>query len=229
MQARKIDPSTARASRTAQGTAHAYDARLTSELSAASQKARVRPRSLGHRRRRFPRQSPANRAKIAFMGAKTGAAAAIRRMALKRPDLSHSQIAKRVGCAQSNVGVVLKRFLGEREESELTGFRDDKPAVLEALSLNILESITPDKLAKASALQLATSYGILHDKIQVMRGQATGINVTVLMDVIEAIKLQDQRMPNQQLESARDSQTIAEPRESAQNSENKLKNGGGNG
>ena len=36
-----------------------------------------------------------------------------------------------------------------------------------------------------------TAFGILHDKSQVLRGQATGINMIQLVDLVEAIKLKD--------------------------------------
>jgi hypothetical protein len=122
------------------------------------------------------------------MAAKSGAAQEIRSLKLDYPELTNAQIARKVGCTPQNVDGVLATFLGGNTPDELQDFQENKASVLEAISMRILQSITQSKLTKASAYQLTGMYGIIHDKVQVLRGQATGINVTVLMDVVEAIK-----------------------------------------
>ena len=126
---------------------------------------------------------------------KRGLAPAIRKTKLRYPELSHAQIAKRVGCRANNVSAVRGKFLGTRSVEDLRDFQDNQADVLDTIQHNLLESLTPAKIAKASALQVATAYGILRDKAALLRGQATGINVIALLDVVEAIK---QRAPNPQ-------------------------------
>jgi predicted transcriptional regulator len=117
-----------------------------------------------------------------------GCAPQIRKLALSYPELSNSEIAAKVGCTTQNVDQVLSRFLGDNSEEDLRSFQANRADIVDAVSQRILESVTQDKIAKGSALQLVTAFGILHDKSQVLRGQATGINVSVLLDVAEAIR-----------------------------------------
>ena len=49
-------------------------------------------------------------------------------------------------------------------------------------------AIDDEKIAKSSALQLATSSGILLDKSLLLSGQPTSVNVVALMDVAELIR-----------------------------------------
>jgi hypothetical protein len=47
--------------------------------------------------------------------------------------------------------------------------------------------------ARLSAPALVTSVAIVEDKARLVRGQATGINVTALLDVVEAIRARPDR------------------------------------
>jgi len=49
-------------------------------------------------------------------------------------------------------------------------------------------AIDADKISKASALQLATSSGILLDKSLLLSGQPTSINVVALLDVLDVMR-----------------------------------------
>ena len=119
---------------------------------------------------------------------KKGTAPTIRKLKMRYPEMSHAQIAKRVGCRPNNVSAVLRKFLGKRTVEDLRDFQSNQADILDTLKANLLESITPSKIAKASALQIATAYGIMYDKAALLRGQATGINVVALLDVVKAIK-----------------------------------------
>jgi hypothetical protein len=114
-------------------------------------------------------------------------AALIRRTKLRYPELSESQIARHVGCSPSNVHQVLKSFLVDRSEAELRNFQANKADIYDAVQLRALGSVTNVKLRKASATSLITAAAILQDKASLLRGQATGINVVALLDVVEAI------------------------------------------
>jgi hypothetical protein len=122
------------------------------------------------------------------MAAKTGAAVIIRKTKLRYPEMSEKQIARRVGCNPSNVHAVLSRFLGKRSEAELRDFQANQADCFEAKAYQCLDSVTPAKLAKAPAVSLITGAAILIDKARLVRGQATSINLTAVMDLVELLK-----------------------------------------
>jgi hypothetical protein len=122
------------------------------------------------------------------MAAKTGVASKIRKLKTQFPEMSQRAIAKRVGCNKSNVHSVLSFYMGKANEEELRGFQENKADIYDALQHRLLSSITPNKLAKAPAVSLITGAAILEDKARLVRGQATGINVNILMDVVEALR-----------------------------------------
>lgn len=119
---------------------------------------------------------------------KKGLAPRIRKLALDYPEMSKASIARKVGCTPGNVTTVLKTFLNGTSENELRQFQDNKPDILDSLSMRVLGSIDATKIKKASALQLVTAYGILHDKRALLLGQPTAINVSALVDVAKAIR-----------------------------------------
>lgn len=122
------------------------------------------------------------------MAAKTGVAPQIRKLALKHPELSHTDIAKRVGCSRPNVTGVLTAFLAGTSDSTLRDFQETKADVYDAVQYRLLSSLTQDKITKAKPMEIITGAAILEDKARLVRGQATGINVSVLLDVAEAIR-----------------------------------------
>ena len=119
----------------------------------------------------------------------TGVADEIRRLHLRYPALSKADIAKRVGCDWTNVHRVLQRFMGnDTSEDDLRAYQENKADIFDALQKRIMGSITDTDIAKAPLMARVTAGAILEDKARVIRGQATGINVTVLMDAIDAIR-----------------------------------------
>jgi hypothetical protein len=129
-------------------------------------------------------------------------AAAIRRTKLRYPELSEGQIARRVGCDPANVHRVLKRFLGDHSEQELREFQESKADIYDALQMRQLKSITDTDIAKAQLLPRVTASAILEDKARTIRGQATQVNVTVLLDAVQAIKEMRARQSNPPMISA---------------------------
>jgi hypothetical protein len=130
--------------------------------------------------------------------ANTGAAPAIRRMKMRYPEMSEAQIAKRVGCDPANVHRVLKRFLGDGiTEQDHEAFKANTADIFDRLTHKMLMSITDADIAKAQLLPRVTSAAILHDKARTIRGQATQINVSVLLDAVQAIKDMRTRAGNQ--------------------------------
>jgi hypothetical protein len=121
--------------------------------------------------------------------ANTGAAIAIRKAKLQYPELTNAQIAKRVGCDPANVYRVLKRFLGNNNTTQdLQDYKEHKGDVWDSIAMRAVMSIDDSKLSKSSASQLMMVAGIAFDKSQLVRGQATQINVSVLVDLVAAAR-----------------------------------------
>lgn len=117
-----------------------------------------------------------------------GVAPKIRKLKLRHPELTDSEIARRVGCDPSNVSQVLKTFLGRKSEGELRQYQESQADVFDSVAYRMLSSLTENKINKMNGLQATTAAAILIDKARLVRGQATGINVSVLLDVVEAIR-----------------------------------------
>jgi hypothetical protein len=125
----------------------------------------------------------------------------IRRMAVQYPELSNSQIARTVGCTPQNVSCVLSTFLAGTSPEALADFQNNKADVYDALQQRLLQSVTQDKIDKTKVMEAVTASAILEDKARLVRGQATGINVTVLMDAVEAIRARSSQVIDAQLVS----------------------------
>jgi hypothetical protein len=120
--------------------------------------------------------------------AKKGTAPLIRKLKTRYPEMTQREIAKRVGCSPGNVHTVLSKFLGKTSDADLRQFQDSKADIYDALQHRLLSSLTPAKIAKAPAVSLITGAAILEDKARLIRGLATGINVNVLLDVVQAMR-----------------------------------------
>ena len=120
--------------------------------------------------------------------ANTGAAPRIRKLKMRYPEMSEGQIAKRVGCDPANVHRVLKRFMGDNAGISLNEYQEHKADIFDTLQQRIHLSITDADIAKAPLMARVTAAAILEDKARTIRGQATGINVNVLLDVVDAIR-----------------------------------------
>lgn len=121
-------------------------------------------------------------------GQHKGLADDIRRLHLKYPEMSKSDIARAVGCSPQNVSKVVESFLADTTPDQLTDFQANKADIYDAIQKRLLSSLTPEKIEKAKVMEAVTAAAILEDKARLVRGQATGINVTVLMDVAQAIR-----------------------------------------
>ncbi len=127
------------------------------------------------------------------MGAQTGVAPQIRALKERFPEMAPSAIARRVGCDPSNVTRVLQTYLNGAPVEDLRDFQENKADIYDSLQKSILESIAAEDFVKAPLMARVTSAAILEDKARLVRGQATGINVSVLLDVAEAIRARNQQ------------------------------------
>ena len=126
--------------------------------------------------------------------ANTGAAPRIRRLKMRYPELSENAIAKRVGCDPANVHRVLKRFMGEDgSEQDLQDYQNAKADIFDAMQRRIVMSISDADIAKAQLLPRVTAVAILEDKARTIRGQATQVNVNVLVDAAKMLREMEDR------------------------------------
>jgi len=123
-------------------------------------------------------------------GEKRGLAPLICKMKLENPSLSNHAIAQHLKCSDANVCNVLQKFAGRYSQEQIEDFKNNRADVFAGIGMRMLGSITEAKLKKTSAVQLVTGAAILYDKERLERGQATGINVTALVDVAELLRNQ---------------------------------------
>jgi len=119
-----------------------------------------------------------------------GLAPLIRKMKLENPSLSNTAIARHCKCSTANVKKVLAKLSTNYSTEDLEEYKANRADIFAALGRKMLGSITESKLQKTSAVQLVTGAAILFDKERLERGQATGINVTALVDVAELLRNQ---------------------------------------
>ena len=115
-------------------------------------------------------------------------AALIRKLHSRYPELSQADIARQAGCTPQNVSGVLSAFLDGRSVADLREFQTNKADLFDAIQYRALASVTQDTLDKAGLQQLVTSAAILEDKARLVRGQATSIHVTALLDVAKLMR-----------------------------------------
>lgn len=109
-------------------------------------------------------------------------------MALRYPELSKSEIARHAGVSPQYASQVVESFLGDNSIEKLREFQQNTADVYDTLKMRVLESVTSEKLDKMQAYPAIVSAGILHDKAALLRGQATSMNVNVLLDVAKMIR-----------------------------------------
>ena len=128
-----------------------------------------------------------------LLGRQTGAAEHIRLLHDRFPAMGATAIANKVGCDESNVRRVLSRYVRECSLEELQDFQTNEPDILDAIRHKTLSSLTDEKIATASYLQLVTGAAILMDKSRLLRGQPTTIHAHVLVDVLAMLRDRDEQ------------------------------------
>lgn len=100
---------------------------------------------------------------------------------------SQRQAARRAGCAVSSVKQYLVPVMDELEHIR-TQKKIDIIEEIASVRLALLTAMgTPEKIAKASMQELATSFGILTDKHQILTGGATERTETGTYDPVSRL------------------------------------------
>lgn len=82
-----------------------------------------------------------------------------------------SDIAKLFKVTETQVYRRLKRY--KTDPANVVDFRKSKAKKMEFIQAEILASITPEDIKKTPFIQRVTSFGILEDKIRLIRGEST--------------------------------------------------------
>ena len=103
----------------------------------------------------------------------------------RKKKLSCAEIGVLLGCDKSNISRRLQPYQDDIDNLDL--YKTHRADIIALTGRQILKHLTPDRLEKASAYQLAGMYGILYDKERLERGQSTA-NIHSIHDDIAAIK-----------------------------------------
>jgi len=103
--------------------------------------------------------------------------------------ISQTKIAKTIGRSRHMV----KNALAQPEiQRDIRDEKQELAALYKEKARDVLVSIDAGTIAKGNLLQKATSSAILLDKSLLLSGDATGnINVSVLLDVVDAIRARE--------------------------------------
>ena len=94
--------------------------------------------------------------------------------------LTLTEIAKLVGCDHSNVSRRLNALIEDIDS--LPKYKQNRADIMALKGKQALNSITSEKLQKASPSQAAMVYGVLYDKERLERDQATA-NVNIMASI----------------------------------------------
>lgn len=108
---------------------------------------------------------------------------------LHKKGLSTSQIGKIQGCSHSNIVQVLHRY--GIEQGEIKDYKENQTDIFYGIQHRIAKSITDEEIKKAPLGVKFMGLGVAFDKTRLLEGQASAINVNVLVDVLETIRSRD--------------------------------------
>ncbi len=102
--------------------------------------------------------------------------------------LTHSEIARMLGCDKSNITKRLQAI--GYEGDSLKDFKAARADIFALGQHKIIKGITDSDIKSASLLQKATSVGILFDKEQQIRGKvgnATADSISALVELVDKV------------------------------------------
>lgn len=86
--------------------------------------------------------------------------------------LTQEQAAKLTGVCQQRISQIISEA---KANGEIEIFREQKDKILEGLQYQIINNVSSEDIKKANLQSKIWATGVLQDKIQVLRGQATQI------------------------------------------------------
>lgn len=94
----------------------------------------------------------------------------IHKAIVNNPGISAPQLAESVGVARTTATAYLAKW--GKNQADIDVFVQNRNAIVKSKQEEILRALTPDKMEKASAKDLAVSYGILLDKDRLESGES---------------------------------------------------------
>ena len=91
----------------------------------------------------------------------------------KDKGLKQNQIAKLSGYSEGRISKILQE---SKVNPDYLAFKDQKADILEGLQANIINSIEPEDIKKASLQQKIISTSVLQDKIEQIRGDRPSLS-----------------------------------------------------
>lgn len=114
----------------------------------------------------------------------------------KDKGLKQSQIAKLSGYSEGRISQILQEH---KTNPDYIAFKDQKADILEGLQANIINSIEPEDIKKASLQQKIISTSVLQDKIEQIRGDRPSLSdnqINVLINnVVNNYVVKDTQSP----------------------------------
>ena len=105
---------------------------------------------------------------------------------LAEKGLTHTQIAKLVGCDRSNISRRLRTH--EVLTGQIKEYVTDRANILASIQWRLLSSITDDEIKKAPLGTRLMCFGILYDKERLERGQTTeNVGIAIAGPILERI------------------------------------------
>lgn len=92
-------------------------------------------------------------------------------IALRKRNLTYTQIAKTLGCSKMNIQERLKKIHNEIERVD--DFKKHKADILAIHQNRLISSITPEVIEKAGLKDRAIAFGVMYDKERLERGKST--------------------------------------------------------
>ena len=114
----------------------------------------------------------------------------------KDKGLKQNQIAKLSGYSEGRISQILQE---SKVNPDYLAFKDQKADILEGLQANIINSIEPEDIKKASLQQKIISTSVLQDKIEQIRGDRPSLSdnqINVLINnVVNNYVVKDTQSP----------------------------------
>jgi len=109
---------------------------------------------------------------------------------LRLKGLSYSDIAKHFDCSKSAVKQALDKYCPDAVAVDV--YRKNEGALITAKKSMILNAITPEKVADATAFQLTGMFGIMVDKSRLVEGKSTANIEAVIQDAMSLANSKDE-------------------------------------
>jgi hypothetical protein len=115
-------------------------------------------------------------------------------------EMTQEEAGKVSGYSQQRISELIKDY---KSNTDFIAFSNNKDKVFEALQAKIVDNISAEDIKKANLQQKTWAIGVLQDKVQVIRGQATDIVDYRALNVNATLQAIRERVQSNQVEGER--------------------------